>query len=104
MAYCMIFSTAGSQTEADKIASALLENRAAACVQMTPIKSVYRWQGKIEHSDEIHLLIKTRDELYLKAQEIIKANHSYEVPQIVKVPINDGLPAYLKWIKDEIKK
>lgn len=103
MAYCVVFSTAGSQAEADKLAVALLEARAASCVQMTPIKSVYHWKGAIEHADEIHMTIKTRDDLYPKVQEIIAKNHSYETPQIVKIPITDGLPAYLDWIKNETK-
>ena len=103
MAYCIIFSTAGSQTEADKIAQALLENCVASCVQMTPIQSAYHWEGKIERADEIHLIIKTQDELYPKVEELIKSNHSYEVPQVVKIPITDGLPTYLDWINNETK-
>jgi periplasmic divalent cation tolerance protein len=70
---------------------------------MAPIKSAYRWKGKIERANEIHLVIKTRDEFYARVEEIIKANHSYEVPQIVKVPITGGLPAYLDWIGGETK-
>ncbi|MCL2673504.1 MAG: divalent-cation tolerance protein CutA [Alphaproteobacteria bacterium] len=101
MKYCIVYSTAGSQAQADKIAAALLENRAASCVQTAPIKSAYRWKGKIEHADEIRLVIKTRDELYPKVEETIKSNHSYETPQIVKVGITDGLPAYLDWITEE---
>ncbi|MDR1696873.1 MAG: divalent-cation tolerance protein CutA [Rickettsiales bacterium] len=99
--YCIIFSTAGSAAEADKIAAALIDARAAACVQMTPITSLYRWKGAVEREPEIHLMIKTRDELYDAAAEIIRANHSYETPQIVRVPITDGLPEYLDWIRDE---
>jgi len=98
-----VFSTAGSQVEADKIASALLEARAASCVQMAPIISSYHWKGKVERADEIHMTIKTRDDLYLCMEEIIRANHSYEVPQIVRVPIAGGLPAYLDWIGEETK-
>jgi periplasmic divalent cation tolerance protein len=103
MAYCIVFSTAGSQAEADKIAGALLKARAASCVQMAPIVSTYHWKGKIERADEIHLIIKTRDEIYPDVEEIIKSNHSYEVPQIVKLPITGGLPAYLEWVRDETK-
>jgi periplasmic divalent cation tolerance protein len=69
----------------------------------SPIKSSYHWKGKIEHENEIHLTIKTRDELYPKVEKIIKDNHSYETPQIVKMQITDGLPEYLEWIKDETK-
>jgi periplasmic divalent cation tolerance protein len=103
MTCVIVFTTAGSQAEADKIANALLNAHAASCVQMNEIKSVYHWKGKIAHENEIHLTIKTRDELYPKVQKIILENHSYEIPQIVKVPITGGLPAYLDWIKDETK-
>jgi len=103
MSYCIIFSTAGTVGEATKIADALLSAHAASCVQMSPVNSMYHWKGKIEKSDEILLTIKTKDELYSAAEKIIRENHSYEVPQIIKVPITDGLPDYLNWIKKETK-
>ena len=101
MAYCIVFATAGSQEEADKIAAALLENRAASCVQMRPIESLYHWEGKIERANEIHLTIKTADNLYPRVESLIRENHSYKVPQIVKLPITGGLPEYLNWISEE---
>ena len=103
MKYCIVFSATDSQDEADKIAGALLEARAASCVQMTPVRSAYRWKGKIEHAPEILLTIKTKDKLYPEVEEIIKANHSYEVPQIVKIPVTGGLPAYLDWVRDNTR-
>lgn len=78
-----------------------MESRAAACVQMRPIESLYHWEGKIERAKEIHLLIKTKETLYAQVEKLIKENHSYEVPQIVKLPINGGLPDYLNWISEE---
>ena len=101
MDYCVVLSTTASQEEADKIAKALLENRAAACVQFTPIVSLYRWKGTIERTDEVRLLIKTTDALYPRVEKLIRENHSYEVPQIVKLPISAGLPEYLGWISQE---
>ena len=101
MTYCMVLSTTGSQEEALKIANVILENHAASCVQIKPIESLYHWKGKIERANEIHLLIKTRDDLYLKVESLIKENHSYEVPEIVKIPITAGLPEYLDWIREE---
>ena len=101
MSYCIILTTCTSEKEADKIANVLVEKKAAACVQISPITSVYRWQGKVERENELRLTIKTTDELYPYAENLIKENHSYEVPQIVKVPITDGLPEYLDWIKNE---
>ena len=101
MDYCIVLSTTGSQEEAEKIAGVLLENRAASCVQISPIVSLYHWKGKIERSDETRLLIKTTDTLYPRVESLIKENHSYEVPQIVKIPVTSGLPAYLDWISEE---
>ena len=101
MSYCIVLSTSNSQEEADKIAGMLLESRIASCVQMTPIVSLYHWKGKIERENEIQLLIKTKDALYPAVESLIRKNHSYQVPQIIKVPINTGLPEYLEWISEE---
>ena len=101
MGYCVVLSTAASQGEAEKIAGALLESRAASCVQIEPIVSLYHWKGKIERTNEMRLLIKTTDVLYPRVESLIRENHSYEVPQIVKLPINAGLPEYLGWISEE---
>ena len=103
MTPCIILTTTATQEEADKIASVLVENRVAACVQVSPIVSVYRWQGKTERENELRLVIKTTEEQYPQVGKLIKENHSYEVPQIVKVPITGGLPEYLDWISEETK-
>ena len=99
--YCIVLTTCASQEEADRIAGLLLEKRAVACVQMKPISSHYRWKGKIERAEEIHLLIKTTDALYPQVESLIREYHSYEVPQIVKVQITNGLKEYLDWISEE---
>ena len=101
MTYCIIYTTVETQEKADRIASILLEACVAACVQMTPIVSTYRWKGKIERANEIRLSIKTTDALYSRVEELIKQNHPYEVPQIVKLPITAGLQDYLEWISEE---
>ena len=101
MTYCVVFSTVHSQEEAEKIAEILLKNRVASCVQFIPITSLYHWQGNIERAKEILLLIKTTDSLYHYVEELIRENHSYEVPQVVKLPISAGLPEYLNWITAE---
>ena len=98
MPYCIILTTCASQEEADKIANVLIENKTAACVQISPITSIYRWKGKVEQENELRLTIKTTDELYPLVEKLIKENHSYEVPEIVKVPISGGMPEYLGWI------
>lgn len=99
--YCIISTAASSSAEADKITAALLEQRAAACVQQIKIESAYHWQGKIEHSPEILLLIKTKEDLYSEVEKLIKSNHSYQIPEIIRLPIEGGLPAYLNWIGEE---
>jgi len=101
--YCAVLTTTESQEEAEKIACALLEKRAAACVQIAPVLSLYRWKGKTERSNEMRLLIKTSDDRYPAVESLIRQNHSYEVPQIVKLPISAGLPEYLDWISEETK-
>lgn len=98
--YSMVFCTCGSKSEAENIAATLVEERLAACVQLLPIQSVYRWQGAIEQEDEILLFIKTRSDLFDPVAKRIRELHSYEVPEIIQTPITDGLPAYLNWIVD----
>jgi periplasmic divalent cation tolerance protein len=99
--YSVMFSTASDRSEAERIAGLLVGQGLAACVQLLPIDSVYMWKGKIEMNGEILLLIKTRADHVDKAMLAIKAAHSYEVPEIIAVPIEVGLPEYLAWI-DEV--
>ncbi len=101
-AYCMILITAGSQAEADRLAEVLVSSRLAACVQQLAIASVYRWQGEVHRDTEILLLIKTAARLYPRVQAAILANHSYEVPEIIQIPVTQGLDRYLDWIDDNV--
>ena len=96
--YSIVITTAGSKDAAKKIANLLVEKRLAACVQMFPIESVYSWQGKICEDDEVTLFIKSKTALFDEISAAIKANHEYEVPEIIQIPIINGLPDYLKWI------
>lgn len=89
-----------SQECARKIARRLVRERAAACVQLFPIESVYRWEGKATEEPEVLLLIKTTAELFPKVTGLIREMHPYEVPEIIQLPIRDGLPAYLDWIRE----
>lgn len=84
---------------AQKLATLLVERGLAACVNiLAPCRSVYRWQGKIEDTIEVPLLIKTRAERYAELEAAIIAHHPYELPEIVAVPIERGLPDYLAWV------
>jgi len=96
--YSMIISTYADKDLAKEIAKTLVEQRLAACVQMFPINSVYLWKDEICDENEIMLLIKSRTDLFDKIAAAIKAHHPYEVPEIVQIPITDGLPEYLSWI------
>jgi len=98
----LVVTTAGSEAEARKIARALVERRLAACVNViSRVHSVYRWQDKVEASEEFLLLIKserTREEQVFAA---IRELHSYELPECISIPIN-GSAEYLKWIEESV--
>jgi periplasmic divalent cation tolerance protein len=85
-----------------KIARALIERKLAACVNiLAECTSVYRWQGKLETATEVPLLIKTRAAIYPDLEAAIKSLHPYELPEIVAVPVERGLPDYLEWVNAE---
>jgi periplasmic divalent cation tolerance protein len=96
--FIVIYVTAGSTTEASRLAE-----RLAACVnQIGPIQSVYRWEGKLEQSEEQLLIIKTRKELFTAVEKRVRELHSYSVPEIVALPIIDGSPDYLRWLGEQV--
>ncbi len=101
--YCMVTATCPEIKAAEDLAMKILEKKLAACVQLMPIVSFYEWENKINKDDEILMIMKTRDELYNQLESFILENHSYEVPEIVKLPVTDGSPSYLSWI-DEVTK
>jgi len=99
----LVLSTAGSESEAHKIAETLVERRLAACVNIVPrVQSVYRWEGRVEHADEYLLLIKTGREREEQVYAAIRELHSYEVPECVAIQVEGGSAEYLKWISDSI--
>jgi len=103
MSECVqVMTTASTKDEAAKVATALLEGRLAACVQILgPIESRYWWNGKIEQSTEWLCLIKTIRGKFPAVEAAIRANHSYEVPEIVACPIELGSELYLEWLRRE---
>lgn len=87
---------------AHALAGALVEARLAACVNiLAPCRSVYRWQGRTEHAEEVPVLIKTTAARYAALEAAIRARHPYELPEIIAVPIDRGLPEYLAWVDTE---
>ncbi len=102
MGTILVISTLPDRDAAEKMAYFLIEQQLAACVNILPgVTSVYRWQGKVESANETILLIKTTMARYPALEAAIKAQHPYELPEIVAVPINAGLPAYLAWVATE---
>jgi len=99
----LVLSTAGSESEARKIAETLVERRLAACVNIvSQVHSVYRWGGKVEQADEHLLLIKTVREREEQVRAAIRELHSYEVPECIAIRVESGSAEYLKWIEDSI--
>ena len=98
--YSIVITTCADETSARAVANFLVENRLAACVQMFPISSVYVWQGNICDGAEVALFVKSKTVLFDEISAAIKKLHTYEVPEIVQIPITTGLPGYLNWIDD----
>ncbi len=95
----VVFVTAGSEEQAESIARALVGERLAACANIvSPIKSIYRWKDEVETDIEHLLIIKTRAKLVAKVAARVKELHSYEVPEIIAVPIIVGAKSYLDWV------
>lgn len=97
------FCTCPDAATASRIADALIGGRLAACVSVLPgVRSVYRWQGAVEHADEVQLLVKNTSERMPALVERIVALHPHELPEVIAVEAAAGLPAYLEWIADEV--
>lgn len=97
---CLLSTALGTEDEAEALASALVEARLAACVQITQVRSIYQWEGELRREPEWVLMIKTRKGRLAEAQAFIRERHSYETPEILVLPITGGLPNYLRWIVD----
>ncbi len=96
--FAVVLTTCADKAEAERIARRLVETRLAACVQMLPIESIYTWEGATESAHEILLLCKIKHADYAEVEAAIRAAHSYEVPEIVEVAIEQGAASYLAWI------
>ncbi len=101
MPYCCVMTTCGSKEEAQRIAAQIVHKKAGACVQLREVTSVYTWQGEVHYDPEHLLYIKTTQKAYPQLEKLIRDTHSYDVPEIVSLPIQNGLKEYLDWI-DEV--
>lgn len=98
----LVLTNFPGRESAERVTKTLIESRAAACINMlTECTSTYLWQGKIETVSEVPLLIKTTRTAYPQLESIIREHHPYELPEIIAVTVNAGLPGYLEWIVQE---
>jgi periplasmic divalent cation tolerance protein len=101
--YLQVLTTTGSEEEAERISSALVERRLAACVQVLgPISSRYRWQGEVETAREWMCVAKTEAGRYAELEAAIRELHSYDEPEIVATPIVAGSAGYLDWVSQSV--
>lgn len=99
----LVLTTAGSEDEARKIAHALVERQLAACVNVVPrIRSVYRWEGKVESTEEVLLIIKTTTNCAERVRTTITELHSYLLPECVAIGIDGGSEEYLRWVAESV--
>jgi periplasmic divalent cation tolerance protein len=101
----VVLVTCGSKKEARKIAQALVQRRLAACVQEigVPVRSMYRWKGRVESANEVLLLIKTSRKRFSAVSTLVEKLHSYDVPEIIALNIADGSREYLDWITSNVR-
>lgn len=100
----LVLTNLPDRAAAERLADALIEKRVAACVNiLAPCRSVYRWQKAVQHDEEHPMLIKTTAERYGALEQALRAGHPYELPEIIAVPVERGLAAYLDWVAAETK-
>jgi periplasmic divalent cation tolerance protein len=100
----LVLTNLPDRAAAERLADELIAKRVAACVNiLAPCRSVYRWKDAVQHDEEHPMLIKTTVERYGALEQALRAGHPYELPEIIAVPIERGLPAYLDWVAAETK-
>lgn len=99
----LVLTNLPSTESAEKLAEILISEKLAACVNiLAPCTSIYQWQGQLEKSIEIPLLIKSNQDKYHTLEAAIVKHHPYELPEVISVPISKGLPAYLNWLNEHL--
>ena len=104
MSTLLVLTNLPDRAAAERLAGMLVEKKLAACVNiLAPCRSVYRWKGAVQHDEEHPLLIKTTSERYAALEQALRACHPYELPEIIALPVERGLPAYLAWVAAETR-
>lgn len=102
--YQLVLTTCPDAEVAERLAQTLVQERLAACVNILPVaRSVYWWKGRVESAAEQLLIIKSMTDAYSSIQKRIRELHPYELPEVIAVPVADGLPDYLAWIRNPDK-
>ena len=102
--YCIVFVTCANESQAQAIASAVLENRHAACVNIVPgVRSLYWWNGAVQDDSELLCIMKTRTDRFEALRDAVAQVHAYDVPEIIAMPISAGHQPYLNWINDSVR-
>ncbi|MFX0097584.1 MAG: divalent-cation tolerance protein CutA [Candidatus Hodarchaeota archaeon] len=102
--YIVVLITTPNPNEAEIIGKTLVERKLAACVNIIPkIRSIFWWEGKIEESSEALIIAKSKSDLMKEIQETVKEKHSYDVPEIIALSVESGLPQYCKWIDESVR-
>ena len=97
--YIIVLVTTANKSEAEKISEALLKEKIIACANIiTPVTSFFHWQGKVDKCEECLVIMKSRRDLFAELEERVKGLHSYDVPEVLALPIVDGSDAYLAWL------
>ena len=100
--FIIVFITAPNEKEAASISRTIVEESLVACVNIIPsVRSIYRWQGRVEDEQEVLMVVKTKKSLFERLQERVKELHSYEVPEIIGLPLVEGSKEYLDWLGQE---
>ena len=104
MTALLVLTNLPDRASAERLADLVIARNLAACVNiLAPCRSVYRWKGAVQHDEEHPMLIKTTQERYGALEQALREGHPYELPEIIAVPIERGLPAYLDWVTAETK-
>ena len=102
MSTLLVFTNLPDRPAAERLAEVVLREKAAACVNiLSPCQSLYRWKGRVERAEEHPVLMKTTPGAYDLLEAVVRAHHPYELPEIIAVPVERGLPAYLAWVSGE---
>lgn len=102
--YSIVFITAKDNEEAKRIAQGLLKEKLIACANIIPgVQSMFWWEGKIDEAGEALLILKTKRSLIKKVIKTVKVLHSYQVPEVIALPIIEGNKDYLKWVNESVK-